>query len=104
MEETKETTIKLSVGEVEQLKNLTKAYTPAELLVIIESIPSDYLWDELIRRDNQMLQNIFHIEDVLGVSLDNIRPIPLRAWEDIRGRYNELKSKYRNIREGLRLK
>ena len=48
-----------------------------------------------------MLQKINYIEEVLGVSFDNIRPIPVKAWEDIRSRYNDLKDKFGKIRKGF---
>ncbi len=101
MGEIKEATNKLSSVEKEQLIDITKAYKDVELHVIIKAIPDDYLWDELMRRDSLMLQKINYIEEVLGVSFDNIHPIPLKAWEDIRSRYDDLKTKFGKIRKGF---
>ena len=92
---------KLSEVEKEQLKDITKAYKDEELHVIIKVIPDDYLWDELMRRDSLMFEKITNIEEVLGISLDNLRPIPARAWEDIRNRYDDLKIKFGKIRKGF---
>ena len=101
MSEIKDTTSKLSAVEKDQLRDITKAYKDAELHVIIKAIPDEYLWDELMRRDSLMLQKINYIEEVLGVSFDNIHPIPLKAWEDIRSRYDDLKTKFSKIRKGF---
>ena len=92
---------KLSEVDKEQLKDITKAYKDEELHVIIKVIPDDYLWDELMRRDSLMFEKITYIEEVLGISLDNLRPIPARAWEDIRNRYDDLKIKFGKIRKGF---
>lgn len=87
--------------EKEDLRNVTKAYTDEELNIVVKVIPDDYLWDELIRRDAAMLEKINAIETVLGVSLDNITPIPVKAWEDIRNRYTDLRDKFSKIRKGI---
>lgn len=92
---------KLSEVEKDQLRDITKAYKDEELHVIIKVIPDDYLWDELMRRDSLMFEKITDIEEVLGISLDNLRPIPARAWEDIRNRYDDLKIKFGKIRKGF---
>ena len=92
---------KVSEVEKEELKRITKAYKDEELNVIIKVISDDILWDELIRRDTAMLRKINYIENILGVSLDNLHPIPASAWEDIRKRYSDLRDKVLKIREGF---
>ena len=92
---------KLSNFEKEKLKDITEAYKDEELQVIIKAIPDDYLWDELMRRDALMLKKINYIEEVLGISLDNLHPIPASAWEDMRTRYNDLRDKFSKIRKGF---
>ena len=92
---------KLSPIEKEELKDITKAYTDEELNVIIKVVPDDYLWDELMRRDSLMLEKITYIEGILGTSFDNLHPIPVRAWEDIRTRYDDLRDKFGRIRKGF---
>ena len=94
-------TSKLSQKDKETLRDVTKAYTDEEYLTVIKVVPDDYLWDELIRRDAAMLKKINYIEDILGVSLDNLHPIPASAWADIRTRYNDLRDKFSQIRKGF---
>lgn len=94
-------TSKLSLVEKEELRDITKAYSDEELSVIIKVLPDDYLWDELMRRDKAMLEKINYIQEILGASFDNLHPIPARAWEDIRNRYDDLKIKFGKIRKGF---
>ena len=92
---------KLSPLEKEELKDIAKAYTEEEYLTIIKVVPDDYLWDELMRRDTAMTEKINFIQDIIGSSIDNLQPIPAKAWQDIRSRYNELKDKFSKIRKGF---
>ena len=92
---------KLSPIDKEELRDITRAYSEEEYTTIIKVIPDDYLWDELIRRDKAMLEKVYYIESILGTSLDNIIPIPVKAWEDIRNRYTDLKDKISIIRKGF---
>ena len=91
----------LSKMDKEELKNVTKAYTEEECKTIIKVIPDDYLWEELIRRNNSIIKGIDFISETLGVSLDNIIPISAKTWEEIKGRYDDLKDRFSKIRKGL---
>ena len=82
-------------------KDSVKAYTEEEKLEAIKLIPSDYLWDELINRNTKMLQRINFVEETLGVSLDNIHPIPAMAWDDIRYRYTDTEDKFKKVMKGF---
>ena len=92
---------KLSKMDKSELRDITKAYTDEEYLTVIKVIPDDYLWDELIRRDSAMLEKITYIQEVIGVSSDNLHPISARTWEDIRNRYDDLREKFSKIRKGF---
>ena len=51
----------MSGMEKQELHDRSKAMTPDELKVTVECIPSEYLWDELVRRDikkTQMIQDV----------------------------------------------
>ena len=91
----------LSELDEEKLIDIAKSYSEEELSVIIKEIPDDYLWDELIRRDSLIYKKISCIEEVLDVSLDNLHPIPVRAWKEIRTRYDDLQNKFTKIRKGF---
>ena len=93
---------KLSAADIEALKNVTEAYTSEELNVVIKAIPDDYLWNELMRRDSVVLESINHIEGILDISLDNLRPIPAKAWSEIKTRYEDMQNKYKKIKEGIK--
>ena len=90
---------KLSEVEKEELKDITKAYTDEELHVIIKVIPDDYLWDELMRREATMIKGANSACEIIGASFDNLQPIPVRAWKEIRTRYDDLREKYIKLRK-----
>ena len=92
---------KLSQKDKEELRDITRAYTDEEYLTIIKVVPDDYLWDELIRRDAAMLEKINYIQEIIGGSCDNLRPISAKNWEDIRTRYTDLRDKFSQIRNGF---
>lgn len=83
------------------IKDTVKALDQEEVLEAIRVVSDDVLWDELMRRDALMLKNINYIEEVLGISLDNLHPIPVSAWQDMRTRYNDLRDKFSKIRKGF---
>ena len=83
------------------IKDAVKAFDQEEILEAIKVVSDDVLWDELIRRDTLMLKKINYIEEVLEISLDNLHPIPVSAWEDMRRRYNDLRDKFSKIRKGF---
>ena len=90
---------KLSLVEKEELKNITKANTKEELNVIIKCVPDNILWEELMRREESMFKGADSICEIIGASFDNLKPIPARAWEDIRTRYDDLRDKYVKLRK-----
>lgn len=85
--------------EKKEFKDVVKAFSDEEINEAIRLIPDDYLWNELIRRNTKMLQKIDQIEEVIGVTLDNIQPIPIKAWEDMKRRYDDLEHKFVRIRK-----
>lgn len=98
-----EVTNGLSEMDKIELKNRTKGLSDEELSEVIKLIPSDTLWEELIRRNTSMLQKINNIEEVLGITVDNISTISIIAWEDIRKRYFDLENKFKAITKGFRI-
>lgn len=88
------------VGSI-AIKDTVKALDQEEVLEAIKVVSDDILWDELMRRDNECLEKINYIEEILGISLDNLHPIPVSAWEDMRARYNDLRDKFSKIRKGF---
>lgn len=91
----------MSEMEKKELKDRIKALTDEETNEVIRLMPSDLLWDELIRRNTKMLQRINKIEDTLGITVDNIHPISIKAWEDIRERYTDVEDKFIYIKKGF---
>lgn len=92
----------VNVG-IETIKDTVKAFTQEETLEVVKIISDDILWDELIRRNTSIENELYRIEDVLGVTLDNLRPIPIKAWNDLKDRYDDQKTKFQMIRKGMRV-
>lgn len=91
------------MGELEkkEFKETIKALTEEESIEAIKVMSSENLWQELIRRNTSMVQKINEIEDILGISVDNINPITVKAWEDIKTRYDDLEDKFKRIMKGF---
>lgn len=91
------------MGELEknEFKETIKALTDEESIEAIKVMSSENLWQELIRRNTSMVQKINEIEDILGISVDNINPITVKAWEDIKARYDDLEDKFKRIMKGF---
>ena len=91
------------MGELEkkEFKETIKALTDEESIEAIKVMSSENLWQELIRRNTSMVQKINEIEDILGISVDNINPITVKAWEDIKNRYDDLEDKFKKIMKGF---
>lgn len=91
------------MGELEkkEFKETIKALTDEESIEAIKVMSSENLWQELIRRNTTMVQKINEIEDILGISVDNINPITVKAWEDIKNRYDDLEDKFKKIMKGF---
>ena len=90
----------LSQTDKNELKNITKAYTTDEYETIVKCIPDEFLWVEIIRRYNVMTKGVEFVAEILGVSVDNIVYISANTWQDIRGKYDDLKEKFQKIRKG----
>lgn len=52
-----------------------------------------------MRREESMFKGVDSICEIIGASFDNLKPIPARAWEDIRTRYEDLRDKYVKLRK-----
>lgn len=86
-------------AEKDSFKDIIKSFSNEEYIETVKLIPDFCLWDELFRRNTAMLQRINQIEEVLGVNMDNIKPIPIETWLEIRRRYEDLEKKYVMIRK-----
>lgn len=86
-------------AEKDEIKNIIKGLSEEECKDVIRLIPDEVMWEELFRRNTRMLQRINQIEEVVGVSMDNILPIPIDTWNEIKRRYLDLKNKYMRIRK-----
>jgi hypothetical protein len=87
--------------EKKEFKDIVKAFGEEEILEAVRLIPGDYLWNELIRRNTKMLKGVNYIEEILGTTVDNLQPIPIVAWEDMKRRYDDLENKFAKIRKGF---
>lgn len=89
----------MSELEKKEFRDRIKALTSEEISEAVQLLPDEQLWNELFRRNTKMLQRINKIEEVLGVSMDNIMPIPIDTWNEIRRRYEDIEEKYKRIRK-----
>jgi hypothetical protein len=87
--------------ERNEFKDRIRALNVEEVVETVRLLSSEVLWNELIRRNTKMLQRINQMEDLLGITIDNIQPISIKAWEDIRHRYDDLETKFIRIRKGF---
>lgn len=55
----------MSGMEKQELHDRIKAMTPEEYKVTVECIPSEYLWDELVRRDIKKTQMIADVRKIM---------------------------------------
>ena len=85
--------------EKKNFRDITKALSDEERNEAIKLFPDDLLWDELFRRNTKMLQRIIQVEEVIGVNMDNVMPIPIDTWNEIRRRYNDIEKKFMRIRK-----
>lgn len=85
--------------ELKEFRERMKALSDEETNEIVKLISDEKLWDELFRRNTKMLQRINQIEEVIGVNMDNIMPIPVETWNEIRRRYEDMEEKYKRIRK-----
>lgn len=86
-------------AENDDLKRIIKGMENEDYNELIRLLPDDCLWDELFRRNTKMLQRINQIEEVIGVNMDDIMPIPIQTWEEIKSRYKDIEKKYKRIRQ-----
>ena len=86
-------------AEKDEIKNIIKGLSEEENKDAVRVIPDEVLWEELFRRNTMMLQRINQIEKVVGANMDNILPIPINTWNEIKRRYLDLKNKYMRIRK-----
>lgn len=103
-EELKEDVGQLNEIEKKGVKQLIKGFSKDESIEAVKVISSDVLWEELIRRNTKMVEAVNDIEDILGVTVDNIYPITVKAWDDIKRKYDDIENKFKRIKKGLGLK
>lgn len=89
----------MSELEKKEFKERIKALSDEEVLETVKLLPDDCLWNELFRRNTKMLQRVNQIEEVLGVNMDNIMPIPIETWNEIRRRYEDLEKKFVRVKK-----
>lgn len=86
-------------AEKNEFKQVIKGFSEVECEEAVKILPDKCLWDELFRRNSAMLQRINQIEEALGVNMDNIKPIPINTWMEIRERYEDLEKKFVRVKK-----
>ena len=86
-------------AEKNEFKQVIKGFSEVECEEAVKILPDKCLWDELFRRNSAMLQKINQIEEALGVNMDNIKPIPINTWMEIRERYEDLEKKFVRVKK-----
>ena len=93
-----ETTKKeFSLEEKNKLKETIKAMSDDEQLIGLKVISSDKLWSELRRRNVAMQSKIDNFNNILGVSVSTINPIPESSWDGMTDRYADIERRFNEI-------
>lgn len=84
----------MTQAEKKKIIEIIKSYQPQDLQIAITTFPDDLLWSELIRRESAMFKKIKCVEEIVGIKMDNIQPIPAIAWNETKKRYDDIKDKF----------
>lgn len=83
--------------EVDKIKSTFTSMTEDEKQIVLSTVPSEKLWEEL-RRRNALYQNkIETFNEIMGVSLNTINPINDASWIGIVDRYTDVEVRFNEI-------
>ena len=92
-----ETVRELSEKETTKVQDSMKAMTDEEQIVGLKVISSEKLWAELRRRNAMMQDKIESFNNIMGVSLNTINPIPEVSWIGMVDRYTDVEVRFNEI-------
>ena len=92
-----ETVRELSEKETTKVQDSMKAMTDEEQIVGLKVISSEKLWAELRRRNSMMQDKIESFNNIMGVSLNTINPIPEASWIGMVDRYIDVEVRFNEI-------
>ena len=77
-------------AEKDDLKKIIKGFSYEDYEEVVKLLPSECMWNELFKRNTNMLHRINQIEEALGVSMDNVMPISIDTWNEVKKRYEDM--------------
>ena len=88
---------KLTEREIEKIKSTVTSMGNEEVDIVLSTISSEKLWNEL-RRRNALYQNkIETFNEIMGVSLNTINPINDASWIGMVDRYTDVEVRFNEI-------
>lgn len=97
LEESNKKVNTLTSKDKAKLKETMKAMTDEEQIVSLKVVSSEKLWNELRRRNAMMQDKIENFNNIMGVSLNTINPIPEYSWIGMVDRYSDVEVRFNEI-------
>lgn len=89
----------MTQAERNKILDVVKAYKEEDFKIAVTAFPDDALWNELIRRESAMFKKIKCVEEIVGINMDNILPIPAITWNETKRRYDDIKDKFVKLKQ-----
>lgn len=83
--------------EIGRIKNTITSMTEDEKDIVLSTIPSEKLWSELRRRNVNWQSKIDTFNEIMGVSISTVNPIPESSWIGMVDRYSDIEVRFNEI-------
>lgn len=83
--------------EIGRIKNTIASMTDDEKDIVLSTIPSEKLWSELRRRNVNWQSKIDTFNEIMGVSISTVNPIPESSWIGMVDRYSDIEVRFNEI-------
>jgi hypothetical protein len=83
--------------EIGRIKNTITSMTDDEKDIVLSTIPSEKLWSELRRRNVNWQSKIDTFNEIMGVSISTVNPIPESSWIGMVDRYSDIEVRFNEI-------
>ena len=83
--------------EIDKIKSTFTSMTEDEKQIVLSTVPSEKLWEELRRRNTLYQNKIETFNEIMGVSLNTINPINDASWIGIVDRYTDVEVRFNEI-------
>lgn len=83
--------------EIGRIKNTITSMSDEEKDIVLSTIPSEKLWSELRRRNVNWQSKIDTFNEIMGVSISTVNPIPEASWIGMVDRYSDIEVRFNEI-------